>query len=46
MKIKIIAGATSINCPSKRNRFVKLLIISIIIIIYDINIKGKPGKVK
>ena len=36
IKIKIIAGAivhaTSINCPSNRNRFVKLLITSIIII--------------
>ena len=36
IKIKIIAGAivhaTSINCPSKRNRFVKLLMRSIIII--------------
>ena len=36
IKIKIIAGAivhaTSINCPSNKNRFVKLLITSIIII--------------
>ena len=36
IKIKMIAGvivhATSFNCPSKRNRFVRLLITNIIII--------------
>ena len=42
IKIKMIAGAivyaTSVNCSSKNNQFVKLLIISIIIL-YDTTVK-------